>query len=273
LFLAYEALNTSDDTRNDRIVIDRETLLTYLQYQAKAFDRERFDARLNNMSSADRQRLIDGYVRDETLYREAKVLQLDKNDSVARMRLIQQMRYLTQSVVSADRSIGEGELQDFYREHSRRYIEPAKATFTHVFFSSDKRSAESAESLAREELAVLNRDKVPFHRATAFGERFLYHRNYVNKEDDLVASHFGEALQAAVFALPANDSKWLGPYESPYGFHLVLLTQVSQSYTPALEDVQARVAQDVLQQRQQQQLDQAIEKMVATYTISVTEGA
>jgi hypothetical protein len=72
--------------------------------------------------------------------------------------------------------------------------------------------------MARQQLDALNQQKTPFHRATGFGERFLYHRNYVRKEADFIASHFGELMQAAVFDLPVSDTQWQGPYQSPYGY-------------------------------------------------------
>lgn len=40
-------------------------------------------------------------------------------------------------------------------------------------------------------------------QAAAYGDRFLYHLNYVAREPDEVASHFGTEMQQAVFALAA----------------------------------------------------------------------
>ena len=270
-FAAYGALNNSvENDPENRITVDRKTLLTYLQFRAKAFDTERFEQVLDSMPDQDRQRLIDDYVREETLYRQAKALQLDTNDNVARQRLIQQMRYLTQSVVSADTSITDDALQAYYQENKGRYLEPATITFTHVFFSTARRSPESAEALASQQLTELNDQQIPFHQALGFGERFLYHRNYVRKEADLIGSHFGDAMASEVFNLPVSDSQWQGPYQSPYGYHLVLATQQTPAITPELVDIKNRVAQDLLQQRQQQQLELAIEQMVDDYEVNIT---
>ena len=271
LFLVYGVLNPSaDNEQSNRINVDRDALLTYLQYKAKTFDNDRFNQALDKMSVAERQGLIENYVRDETLYREAKALQLDRNDNIARQRLIQQMRYLTQSVVSAGQSITEDALFAYFDENAERYLEPATTTFTHVFFSTAERSPESAEALANQQLAKLNEQQIPFHRAIGIGERFLYHRNYVRKDADLISSHFGEDMASTIFALPTNDIRWQGPYRSTYGYHLVLVTQQTSAYTPALEEIKNRVAQDLRQQHQQQQLNHAITRMVQHYEVTVT---
>ena len=92
----------------------------------------------------------------------------------------------------------------------------------------------------------------------------------MRKEADLIGSHFGDAMASEVFNLPVSDSQWQGPYQSPYGYHLVLATQQTPAITPELVDIKNRVAQDLLQQRQQQQMELAIEQMVDDYEVSIT---
>ena len=106
----------------------------------------------------------------------------------------------------------------------------------------------------------------------AHGERFLYHRNYVNKDEETIASHFGEGLKEAVFTAKISDTQWQGPIQSNYGFHLVLLTQRSEAFYPELSEVKSRVAQDLHQERQQEQLKQAITRMSEGYEVTVDES-
>lgn len=272
LFLIYGAVNEETATDNpDQIIVDRGMILTFMQYRAKAFKADAFESRLNSMSVKQRQQLIDDYVQQETLYREAKALQLDKNDAVARGRLIQQMRYLTQSVITAGMRFSDEELQTYLSEHEDRYTESAMATFTHVFISTAKRDADEARLLADQQLEQLNQQQIPFHKAVGYGDRFLYHRNYVKKDAELIASHFSDELQKAVFSVSASDQIWRGPYRSPYGYHLVLVTQQIPEHKPALSEVKGRVAQDLMQQRRQEQLDKAIKLMVANYDVEISE--
>ncbi|MGK0501176.1 MAG: hypothetical protein ACJAYG_002832 [Oceanicoccus sp.] len=268
LFAVFEVLNpASTEPSNETILVNQDTLLTYIQSRTKRFDEQRFGQQFDAMPAAQRERLLDDYVREEVLFREAKRLRLDQNDQVFRQRLIQKMRYITQSFIRAGQDATDAELLKFYEQNTERYKEPSKVTFTHVFFSSEQRSLNEARARAEKQLLLLNRQRVPFHKTLGLGERFLYHRNYVQKEADLVASHFSDDLQKRVFSQPPSDSRWLGPYQSPYGYHLVLLTQNIPETTPAFDDVKERVAQDWRQQDLQVQLDAAITRLTESYTI------
>lgn len=98
LFVVFKALNPeSTQPDNETTLVNQDTLLTYIQYRGKSFDEQRFSQQLYAMPAAQRERLVDDYVREEVLFHEAKKLQLDQNDQVFRQRLIQKMRYLTQS--------------------------------------------------------------------------------------------------------------------------------------------------------------------------------
>jgi len=52
--------------------------------------------------------LIDDYVREEVLYREAIAIGLDRNDDIVRRRLIQKMEFLTQNPATSKDRAEEG---------------------------------------------------------------------------------------------------------------------------------------------------------------------
>ncbi len=273
LFALYQAVNPGGDSVDARnIVVTRDQLLQYIQYQSKAFDQARFEKIIDAMPEDKLQRYIDDYAREEALYREAKALNLDRNDYVARRRLIQQLEFITRGFVTAGTEISEAELEAYYEANKAGYYQPAEITFTHVFFNADRRGRDEAHRLAVDSLATLNADKVPFHEAVGHGDRFLYHVNYVNKQADEIASHFGEAMQAKVFDLTPDDSRWHGPFTSPYGEHLVMVSNLKPGYQPKLADIRSRVMQDALRGRQEAEVEKAIQAIVQTYKVEVGEG-
>ena len=268
LFVLYIGINgdiaPEDDTT---ITITEDKLLAFMQYRSRKFNDQEAARQLQAMNEQQRQQLTDAFIREEVLYREAKALALDSNDYVARQRLIQQMRYLTESFIQVTIDDSDAAIEKYLADNPDRYRKPAEATFTHVFVSTDKRSEAKAKTLAETQLKQLNNDNIPFHKATAYGERFLYHRNYVKKEADLIASHFGESLQQAVFALSPSEQQWHGPYQSPYGFHLVLLTQNTPAAMPTLAEVKGRIVQDIYREQQQQAVNKAIDQLISRYQI------
>lgn len=255
-----------------RIVVDRDRLLTHIRYRSKVLDAERVEALLDGLSEDELQRLIDEYVGEEVMFREAKALNLDKNDYSARQRLVRQLEFMNRDFLASTISLTEEDFEAFLAANEERYFVSPKITFTHVFFNAEGRGADAAEALAQEKLGELNASKVPFHEALPHGDRFLYHRNYVNKEADEIASHFNPAMQESVFALKADDSTWHGPYQSPYGYHLVMVAKLSAGYLPPLDEVRRRVAEDLTLDLLDAKMGEFRQSIVDGYDVDIADA-
>ena len=249
-----------------RIEVGESELLQFMQQRAKTFKPDQAVAALARLKPQDRQRLVDDYVREEVLFREAMALNLDSNDPIIRRRLIQKMDYLAQGFYDQAEPLTEEDLRSYYAQNQQDYKKAAEATFTHVFISAQNRGGKEAQAMAAGLLKQLNTEKVPFENASRYGERFLYNRNYVNREDDEIASHFGASFQQQVFAFD-SEQQWQGPVQSDHGWHLVLLVKNTDAYTPAFEQVSAAVLADRQRQQQRDIKRQAIDKLIAKYQI------
>ncbi|MDP6197924.1 MAG: peptidylprolyl isomerase [Porticoccaceae bacterium] len=249
-----------------RIEVGESELLQFMQQRAKTFKPDQAVAALARLKPQDRQRLVDDYVREEVLFREAMALNLDSNDPIIRRRLIQKMDYLAQGFYDQAEPLTEEDLRSYYAQNQQDYKKAAEATFTHVFISAQNRGGTEAQAMAAGLLKQLNTEKVPFENASRYGERFLYNRNYVNREDDEIASHFGASFQQQVFAFD-SEQQWQGPVQSDHGWHLVLLVKNTDAYTPAFEQVSAAVLADRQRQQQRDIKRQAIDKLIAKYQI------
>ncbi|MDG1818829.1 MAG: peptidylprolyl isomerase [Porticoccaceae bacterium] len=250
-----------------QIVVDDQLLLQFMQLRAKTFKPEKAMAALKAMSAEDRQQLIDDYAREEALFREAMALNLDKNDQVIRRRLVQKMDYLAQGFFDEIGPLTEEDLRAYYAEQRQDYKEAASATFTHVFISSAARSSEEAEAMAEVLIKKLNAEQVPFEKALGHGERFLYHRNYVNRDDDEIGSHFGDGFREQLFNYQVSE-QWQGPLQSDYGWHLVLLVKNTDSYIPEFEEVASAVFADAQRQQQREIKRQTIDELISKYKVS-----
>ncbi|MFB0989481.1 MAG: peptidylprolyl isomerase [Porticoccaceae bacterium] len=224
------------------------------------------------MSDDRRQRLVDDYVRGEVLYREALALDLDRNDPIIRRRLMQKMDYLAQGFYDEIEPLTEDDLTAFYEANREDYRKPASATFTHVFVSSEKRGSEESKVQAESLLTMINQTGVPFEKAGRHGERFLYNRNYVNRDSQEIASHFGRSFEQQLFALnpvlPDAESQWQGPLLSSYGWHLVLLTKNIESFIPQLIEISGVVLADAQRQQQGELKRLAVDALRAKYQIT-----
>lgn len=266
LFALHRAIAGDPRDADERvIVVDRAALLEFVQYRSRAFDAGAAAHLYDGLSPTAQQALRDDFVREEALHREAMRLGLARDDYVIRQRLVQKLEFALRGA-SASAPIGDAELAAYYAAHAADYAEPASVTFTHVFFDAEQRGAEAALAAARAKLTALNRARVRFDEAPQHGDRFAFHVNYVERTHDFVASHFGAALADAVFAL-APSEEWRGPYASPYGAHLVLVSARAPARTPELAEIRARVAEDAQRAAGERALASAIAELIARYEV------
>jgi hypothetical protein len=249
--------------RTRRIVVDVDALEDYLRYSAKTVTPDGLDS----LSPGEYERLVDNFVRDEALFREARALGLDTSDYGFRRQLVRRLESVNRMVVSSAVDLTESDLEDFLAAHQDRYFVPPTITFTHVFFSFERHGDERARSHAESMLTELNRKRVSFHEAPARGDRFLYHRTYAAKDAQEIASHFGRPMQQELFALEPDDTRWVGPFRSSYGYHLVMVTGTSDGRMPGLDEIRPRVEADTAQARIQAELDLITRSIVSSYDV------
>ena len=267
LFLLYQL---SDRQAGDgEILIDRDALLTYLQYQSVAFDRAQFELFLDDMSPRETADLIVEAAREEILYREALAMGLDRDDYIIRSRLVQKLRYLAEGFASDADTLREDEVEAFYDANRDSYELDPNITLTHVFFNAERRGWDEARALAGAKLQELNDGPVPFDQSSAHGDRFPYFVNYIERPPQLVASHFGGEMTEALFQLPVDETSWRGPFESRFGTHLVLVTNQQPERIPSFDEIRDRVAADAQAARDRDLTDAAIDEIVARYTIVI----
>jgi parvulin-like peptidyl-prolyl isomerase len=248
------------------IVVDRSALLQFIQYRSKAFEPRAAAALLDGLDDEARGRLIEDFVREEALAREAKALSLDANDYVIRQRMVQKVEFLAEAA-AAPADPTEADLAAYYDANKDRYASPPSATLTHIFFSTEKKPAAAAEAEAVKLLSRLNAAKAGFNDATQYGDRFLFHKNYVDRTDDYIRSQLGDAVNSAVFNPATPLDRWTGPYLSQYGAHLIYVASRSPARLAPLSEIENLVRSDLVEERRQQAIDRAIGDIVKNYTV------
>ena len=274
LFLLFELVASDEAVHDSKVIeVNREALLTFVQYRTRAFEPRAAAARLASLSDEALERLIDDYVREEALHREAKALGVDRNDYVIKRRMIQSLEFITDGFASAAAEVTDGEVTAYYEAHREDYYVSPDATFTHVFIGADDRPRADTYARAESMLDDLNRKQVAFGDASGYGDRFPYLVNYVSRDPEFVASHFGAAMAEAVFALEPDDTTWQGPFESEFGLHLVMLLRRTDGRFPTLAEIEDTVREDVLREKIARQKEAAIQAIVDTYEVRYTKEA
>lgn len=262
LFAVYTWLNPDDDaagaaSRTVRITANEVEWLK--QTWARQWQRP--------PSEADLKGLVADYLKEELLAREARALGLDENDTVVRRRLAQKMEFMVQDTVQRAEP-GEEELRQFYDAHRERFQSPARVSFRHVYFNRDRRGARTEADVH----AALERLSKPGGAATPsdLGDRFLAQYNFVEADEQTVASVLGEAFARQVFAL--GTGKWQGPIASGYGLHLVRVADRQPSRPREFAAVRSEVVTLWRQQREEEGREQYFAALLKRYDLVVDES-
>lgn len=230
LFALYSIYGDKRQTESKEIVVSAPQIELLASLWEKQWRRPPMPQEL--------QGLIDSFIREEVLYREALAMGLDRDDMIVRRRLAQKIEFLAQDLATRGEP-SEQELRTFFEEHPEIFEEPGRITFSHVYINVDQHGNESftvAEDVLAELLAGGNPDQL--------GDRFMLQKDYLRKSPSEVARHFGSQFAEEVFEIAPGQ--WQGPVQSGYGLHLVLVEGQEEPYLPPLEEVRTEVRDEFL---------------------------
>lgn len=215
-------------------------------------------------SQEELQGLVNDYVREEVLYREAKAMGMDQDDIIVRRRMRQKFEFLAEDQAARTGPPTDQELESYLRQHADKYSEEPNFSFDHIFFSREMRGA-SADAEANAMLARLS-GKGTIDIAK-LGDAFLLPSRFEKTSAGETARLFGEKFAEDLTKAPLGT--WAGPIESSYGIHLVRVNARIPEGAPPLAKVREAVLRDLLSDRRKQELDTQYEKLRARYMVVV----
>jgi len=217
----------------------------------------------------ERQGLIDQYLREVILYREAVAMGLDRDDSVIRRRLAQKLEFLSQDLITPQPPT-EDELQAYFAGHMDRYQTPELITMTHVFIDPDLRGDETLKDaeIIKAQLMQLNE---PPQDAQSFGDTFMLQSYYPERSETELLKLFGSVFARSVFEL--EPQQWHGPVLSGYGTHLVYVHDHREAVPSAFAEVEEQVRQEWESDKRMELNAQFVDSMIARYEVIIEEAS
>ncbi len=209
--------------------------------------------------------LIQQYIRETVLYREALAMGLDKDDIVIRRRLAQKLEFLAQDLAALTPPTEE-ELQAYFAEHRQRYQKPVRFTLTQVFIDPDKRGDATLNDAERIK-ATLMAQPDAIDSAGALGDGFMLQNYYPENSQADIQKQFGSGFAESVADL--SPGQWHGPVLSGYGVHLVYVHSRNEPPAPVFAEVRDRVAQDWKDDRRETLNEQFYASLRDRYTIVI----
>ncbi|MAA92188.1 MAG: rotamase [Gammaproteobacteria bacterium] len=200
--------------------------------------------------------IVNDFVEEEILYREALRLGLDQNDRIIKRRLAQKISFLKQETNKEDPTTEQ--LIAFYKTNKDRYVVPPTFSFTHHYFSKSPKARENALR------ALENIEGTP---ANLVAEPFFLGKNFSEYSLGEIKQAFGPEI------LPAFDNpelkQWIGPYPSSFGEHLLYINNKTQGYFPEFQAIEALLKQDLLIEKQDQRLTDYIDSVKTEYKVII----
>jgi hypothetical protein len=209
------------------------------------------------------QGLIDDYVIEEILVREALALGLDQDDTVIRRRLRQKMEFLADAEIEAEAAT-DADLQAYLDEHQDSFATGESMALDQVFLNPENHG-ETVAADAGAVLAELQAD--PGADPARSGDASLLPATLPMTPLRRIALIFGDEVAAAATNAPLNE--WTGPVASAYGLHLIRVTARQAGEVPALSEVREDVLREWLHARRAEFAKTRDAALRARYSVTI----
>jgi hypothetical protein len=227
--------------------------------------RSSWEARMKRQpTQRELQGLIDRYIREEILYREALGMDLDERDLVIQRRLVQKLTFVFEDLAETMEPTDE-ELKKYMQKNQEKYRIPKMMSFTQVYFNPSKRKDIMKE--VKTVLARLKRTESGPEEAVSLGDTIMIDSSFRQKAPEEVARALGGRFAKALFSI--NEKGWQGPIVSTFGLHLVYISERVASRMPAFENIRRNVHYDFMYDRKKKVIDGAYNAVKSRYTILV----
>jgi hypothetical protein len=214
-------------------------------------------------TEAEFRGLMEDFLKEEVLYREAIAMGLDQGDQIIRRRMRQKLEFMTADFVGSIEP-GEADLQAYLAADPERYRLDAILSFRQVFLRAEG-DEEGAVRRAEALLAVLQSE--PDTDPMSVGDPFLFPSFFGEMSELGITNTFGPEFKDAVLELPVGQ--WSGPTRSAYGLHLVRVDVKEPGRIPELTEVRDEVYRDLVSERTAQAEQAYFQGLLSQYTVTV----
>ena len=217
-------------------------------------------------TNAELRKAVDGYVRNEILYREALARGMDREDPRVRMALIQKMQMLAAGQADA-RGVTEQDLSAFFALRKEQYRIPARVSLIQVFFRDGTESRARADNLLSQFQGQEPSEAIL--REAGDATMFETVQEAVTALD--LEKLFGTEFTAEVLSLP--EGKWSGLVRSGYGLHVVKVFDRKPGRIPDLAKVRDKVETDLQYEARRAAQEQGYQEIAGKYRVAISDRA
>lgn len=220
-------------------------------------DREAVEGR--ELETAELRQLVEQYVDEEVLLREAVAQGMDCSGCDGRRHLISRALYVFDDPIPEPT---EAQLVAYHAQQQDDLMLPDRRSFHHVYFKAEPSPAAVAGHLSelREGKQIDNR-----------GDRYWMGSDLASTSEAEVAAVMGPEFARDLFALPLGS--WEGPLQSSRGWHLVRVDRHQPARPATLDEVRPIVQQSWERDRRLFNRQMLLASLRPNYEVDLTDLA
>ena len=248
-----------EEADSNNIVVDQVRIKSFISQWQSRWNRPPTRQELDG--------LINAYVRENILYRQALAMGLDEDDPVTRRRMAQKLEFLTNDIALL-KEPAAGELEQYFKDNEALFREPDRITFDLVYLDPDKREdatlADAATLLAQlREAGTVDASNLEL------GDRLMVPNVFQRASQRDIQRQLGSGFAESVMSL--EPGQWHGPVLSGYGVHLVYVSEVYPAPAPIFADVREAALQSWQSKQQETFNKEFYAGLKARYKVVIEE--
>lgn len=208
--------------------------------------------------------LVEGFIREEVLYREALALGLERDDPIVRRRMRQKIEFLSEDLVGLEEP-KDATLQAYLAANQETYRQPSRYSFRQVYLNANERG----QSAAADAIEILTQLKAQDTDVDSIGDSIMIPRQFdlatENEIQRVMGQQFLESLQEI------SVHSWQGPIASGYGLHLVHIDEKIDGEAPGLDQVREAVFRDWSSEKRKETNEAFYQALRKRYKVSVED--
>jgi len=255
IFAIYDQLGDGKTQAPDSIVVTAPKIEQMAGLFTKTWQRA--------PTSDELKGLIDDYVKEEVLVRQALSLGLDRDDTVVRRRLRQKMEFLN-AVEAEELQATDAELEAYLAANPDAFAFDGMLAFQQVFLNAQQRGG-TIEQDAAAILELLQTN--PEADRSLLGDTTLLPPDLPLAPEASIREIFGAEFTDALGK--AIVGQWTGPIVSTFGYHLLRVVERKPGRVPALGEVRDAVQREWTNARRKSLDDQRFAELLKGYVVSI----
>ena len=256
LFLFFRWRGDAPGSASHRIVITAPQIEQLAVGFARTWQKPPTEAELKG--------LIDEYVKEEIATREAMAIGLDRDDIIIRRRLRQKLEFIAEDT-AASVPPTDADLRAWMALHPDAFRSDPKIAFRQVYLSPQRHGTSLKPDALK--LLVKLRAAGPNVSIDHFGDATMLPSEQPLTPLFDTARSFGDDFANSL--MNAEPGRWVGPVESPFGLHLVFVSEKVPATQQPLANIRPEVEREVLLERKKKELQNLYDRLLEKYTVKI----